>query len=79
MRVASSPFKATQLLHARNMHIILGANLDSPVEIVICWTKDGLRSGGTGQALRLAESRDIPIYDLGIPDLLLRTRTKYGL
>lgn len=53
-------------LHARNSHQVLGANLDSPASFVICWTKDGKRSGGTGQALRIAEAFNIPIYDLAL-------------
>jgi len=46
-------------LQARNVHQVLGATLDRPVAVVICWTPcgslDGLarNSGGTGQALRL--------------------------
>lgn len=49
-------------LHARNAHIILGPNLDDPVRMVVCWTPDGSlngrgpKSGGTGQALRIAVS-----------------------
>lgn len=51
-------------LHARNSAIILGANLDSPVDFVVCWTADGRASGGTGQALRIAEDLKIPVYNL---------------
>lgn len=53
-------------MHARNSHIILGDDLDVPVEFVVCWTKDGRREGGTGQALRIAEHYGIPIYDLAL-------------
>lgn len=52
-------------LHARNMHQILGADLQSPVAFVLCWTKEGKGAGGTGQALRLAQSRQIPVFDFG--------------
>lgn len=51
-------------LHARNSAIMLGANLDSPVDFVVCWTADGRASGGTGQALRIAEDLKIPVYNL---------------
>lgn len=51
-------------LHGRNMHIMLGQKLDSPVEFVICWTPDGRASGGTGQALRVAARYHIPVYNL---------------
>ena len=51
-------------LHARNVHQILGANLQEPVpsEFIVCWTRDGCddglkttaKTGGTGGALRVA-------------------------
>lgn len=51
-------------LHARNGMIILGADLASPVALVLCWTSDGRASGGTGQGLRIAVDRGIPVYNL---------------
>ena len=51
-------------LHARNCHQVMGRDLVSPVEFVICWTYDGRASGGTGQALRIAEAHKIPVYNL---------------
>jgi hypothetical protein len=59
-------FGARQL-HARNAHQILGPkplSFPTPVEFVICWTSDGTPRGGTGQAIRIAESLDIPVYNL---------------
>ena len=47
-------------LHARNSHIIMGADLKTPVEFVLFWTRDGKASGGTGQALRIAQHYGIP-------------------
>ncbi len=52
-------------LHARNMHQILGPNLDDPVDFVLCWTPEGLGQGGTGQAIRIAKKYDIPVFDMG--------------
>ena len=52
-------------LHARNCYQILGPKLNAPVNLVVCWTVEGKRKGGTGQALRLAEVLKIPIIDLG--------------
>lgn len=51
-------------LHGRNAMIVLGRNLDSPVNFVICWTPDGKDSGGTGQAIRIANSREIKVLNL---------------
>lgn len=53
-------------LHARNGLILLGDNLDDPVQWVCCWTVGGAVTGGTGQALRIAMDVkfNIPIYNL---------------
>lgn len=66
-------------LHARNGCQILGADLNTPVDMVVCWTPNGAGGGGTGQAIRIAQSLDIPIFDLALPnaagilDLFLET------
>lgn len=53
-------------LHVRNTYQVLGRQLNDPVAFVVCWTPDGKGGGGTGQAIRLAESHGIPVFDLGI-------------
>lgn len=53
-------------LMGRNSHIILGDDLKSPVDRVICWTKTPT-SGGTSQALRIAAAYDIPVFNLADP------------
>ena len=57
--------RGAQLLQARNSHQVLGATLKQPASFVLCWTKGGKGSGGTGQALRIATAFDIPIFDAG--------------
>jgi hypothetical protein len=52
-------------LHARNSMIILGADLDDPVDFVICWTPKGVKIGGTAQGLRVAEAHGITVLNLG--------------
>lgn len=59
-------------LHARNGHQALGDDLKSPVRSVLCFTGDGAkeeyissRTGGTGQALRLAHKFGIPALNIG--------------
>ena len=64
-------------LHARNCMQILGRNLDEPADFVVCWTKDGGPTGGTGQAIRLAMSRDIKIYNLYFDSHLQELRELY--
>ena len=51
------------LLMSRNTNQVLGQNFDDPVEFVLCWTKDGKASGGTGQALRIAKDYNIPVFN----------------
>ena len=52
-------------MHARNVHIMFGKDLIHPVKFVICWTPNGLITGGTGLALRIAEHHEIPVYNMG--------------
>lgn len=67
-----------QRLHARNAHQILGADLQSPARMVICWTADGSldgstrAAGGTGQALRIAAAHDVSVFNLARPEHLAR-------
>ncbi len=62
-----------QDLHTRNVFQILGRDLETPSEQVICWTPDGAdgvhiktsrKTGGTGQAIRIAAANAIPVYNL---------------
>ena len=61
---ACNPYARRTL--ARNSAIILGADLCTPVEFVLCWTKGGAVIGGTGQALRIAMAYGIPIENMGL-------------
>lgn len=51
-------------LLARNCYQLLGQDLATPVEFVVCWTKHAQMAGGTALGIRLAESRNIPVYNL---------------
>lgn len=55
-------------MHSRNCHQILGYDLKSPVDAVICWTPDGAVVGGTATAIRIAMKYDIPVFNLGVSD-----------
>lgn len=57
-------------LHARNYLIIEGC------EFIVCWTPKGETTGGTGQAIRIAKSLDMPVYNLGNPDTLTAFKNK---
>jgi hypothetical protein len=65
--------KGARSLMTRNTYQILGMDLNTPVDYVICWTKtytindndsciDG--AGGTGQAIRIAASLGVHVYNL---------------
>jgi hypothetical protein len=55
---------AARKFHARNCHQILGWELNHPVEFVVCWTPNGVITGGTGQALRIAQHHGILIFNM---------------
>jgi len=56
---------AVKRLMIRNSAQIIGKDSqDTPSQFVVCYTKDGKASGGTGQAIRLAQSIGIPVYNL---------------
>lgn len=57
--------QGAQKLHGRNCYQILGSDLNKPSSFVICYTKGGKGTGGTGQALRLAKKLGIKIFDYG--------------
>lgn len=52
-------------LQARNSHQVLGLDLKTPSNFILCWTKNGKGSGGTGQAIRIAKAYKIPVFDAG--------------
>ena len=54
--------------HGRNAMILLGKDLTDPVDFMICWTRKGLTTGGTGQAIRIAASKQIPCFNLADED-----------
>ena len=58
--------QGARLLHTRNSAIILHPE---PVKFVLCWF-DPLHPGGTGQGIRLALSRNIPVFNMYYPDWL---------
>ncbi|GIK44892.1 MAG: hypothetical protein BroJett012_07950 [Betaproteobacteria bacterium] len=71
---------SVKALHGRNSHQVLGEDLDSPSDFVVCWTRDGAeteaqrseKTGGTGQAIALADRWGIPVFNLANKDALDR-------
>ena len=62
--------QAAKKLMCRNTFQVLGPDLETPVSFVVCWTKTGKIEGGTGQAMRIAKSMGIPIFNLFDKDCL---------
>lgn len=62
--------RPVKLLMSRNIHQVLGRNLDEPAAFVVCWTKDGCdswekrtsKTGGTSHAIDLASTMGIPVF-----------------
>lgn len=54
-----------QKLHTRNVYQVLGEDLNTPSEFLLCWTSEGKTKGGTATAIRLAKSRNIPVINFG--------------
>ena len=52
-------------LQARNCYQVLGSDLNTPADFIVCWTPNGSGSGGTGQAIRIANTYRIPVFDFG--------------
>ena len=59
-------------LHSRNVFQVLGLDLKTPSQFVICWTRNGLQIGGTRTAIVVAEANRIPVFNLGKKDELAR-------
>jgi hypothetical protein len=57
-------------LMARNTNQVFGRDLNTPVDFVIAWTKDGKvgydgrPAGGTGQAVEMAAKKGIPVINM---------------
>jgi hypothetical protein len=52
--------------HSRNMMQVLGYNLDTPSDVVLCYTDGARMIGGTASAIMLARLLEIKIINLGI-------------
>lgn len=69
--------QSVRLLMARNVLQVLGDDVFTPSAFVVCWTPDGCTSGaqrrketgGTGQAIAIADKCGIPVFNLQSMDL----------
>lgn len=80
MQIAQNHYEAwdyssdsVKSLMTRNVHQVLNDDLSSYVKFVIAYTSDGVKdgsltttkTGGTGQAIRIAKTYGIPVFNLG--------------
>ena len=61
--IGSSLGGTSRLFMSRNYRQIRGLG-EPDSEFVICWTHDGTDVGGTGQAMRIANHYNIPVYNM---------------
>ncbi len=61
----SSLSDGVKKIKARNVHQVLGKNLEDPSAFVLCWTPDGKIVGGTGLAISIAMKYNIPVFNIG--------------
>lgn len=74
--------QSARWLHTRNVAQVLGDDCETPSDFVLCWTKGGRGKGGTGQAIRVADKYNIPVYDMGLlalPYIRNQLKQKFGV
>lgn len=79
--------QGAQKLQARNCYQILGYDLRTLSDFVVCWTPDGCekssertsKTGGTGQAIEIADSYGIPVFNLQRSDAVSRLKSFLGV
>ena len=49
----------------RNTYQVVDVDGLTLADFILCWTEGGTGKGGTGQALRIAKTYDIPVFDMG--------------
>ncbi len=69
--------ETSRKFHARNMYQVLGMDLATPSDFLICWTADGANgtsrstsivTGGTASAINLAIRNDVPVFNIANDD-----------
>ena len=59
-------------LHGRNVYQIFGHDFNTPVDIVVCYTANGMVEGGTATAINLALNAGIRVINIAQGDLIDR-------
>ncbi len=61
--------QGAKLLHARNCHQVLGVDLKTPANLLICWTENGRTIGGTATAIKIAKNNGIKVINLATENI----------
>lgn len=69
--------EGAQKLHGRNCFQVLGEDLKTPVDFVLCWTQKGKAVGGTATAINLAKLNNIPIFNFYETEYTLKEFTNF--
>ena len=67
-------------MHARNIAIVAGPDLETHVDALLCWTPNASITGGTGQAIRAARHFSVPVFNLAddhVDEAIVRTIIRY--
>ena len=62
--------RGAKCLHVRNAYQVLGRDLASPSDVLICWApvnRNGAVQGGTATAYNLAMKHEIACFNLAVP------------
>ena len=57
-----------KLIKSRNIFQVLGEDLKSLSDLVICWTEEGVEEGGTALAIKIARANNIAVINVGDPN-----------
>ena len=58
----NSPVKR---IKSRNVYQVLGTDLQTPSDLVVCWTPEAAITGGTGLAIQIAQENGIEVINFG--------------
>ncbi len=64
-RYAKNLKDPVKLIKSRNVYQVLGEDLKSPSDVLVCWTEEGAVVGGTGLAIKIAMDYGIPVVNVG--------------
>lgn len=73
-------------MHTRNVYQVLGADLDTPSDFLVCYAEaddEGIPKGGTRTAWVLAKQYNVPCFNLALPfdklDFIELMSVKFGI